>query len=152
VAALTWGPGCITVTPLSVLFICIGFLAVKRWRYKHCMQPCQLLYLHPPFKGDPRETQNLRRRNEIIPAKDSHARIRIKPLTWPAAMATVVHQRPPFKLAPSHAKCPGSGTEAIPSEHSDTRIKPLPLTNVHGRYMTVTPDGRLCPLGLGNGR
>jgi hypothetical protein len=32
----------------------------------------------PPFKGDPRTTQDLRRRTEIMPGQDSHTRI--KPL------------------------------------------------------------------------
>jgi hypothetical protein len=33
------------------------------------------------------------------------------------------------------------------AEDSDTRIKPLALTNGHGRYMTVTPERTLFPLG-----
>jgi hypothetical protein len=35
----------------------------------------------------------------------------------------------------------------MPGKDSDTRIKPLALTNDHGRYMTVTPEGKLASVG-----
>jgi hypothetical protein len=37
--------------------------------------------------------------------------------------------------------------EIIPGKRSDTRIKPLALTNGHDRYMAVTPERHLRPLG-----
>ena len=37
--------------------------------------------------------------------------------------------------------------EIIPGKDSDTRIKPLALTNGHGRYIAVTPERALVPVG-----
>ena len=37
--------------------------------------------------------------------------------------------------------------EVIPGKDSDTRIKSLALTNGHGRYMAVTPERTLLPVG-----
>ena len=48
-------------------------------------------YIHqpPPFKGEPNDTQDLRRRTEIIPVKDSHS---------PHQNRTVVFDEPPRPL------------------------------------------------------
>jgi hypothetical protein len=42
----------------------------------------------PPFKINPSTTQDLRRRTEIMPVKDSHTRIKPLPLAWPATAVT----------------------------------------------------------------
>jgi hypothetical protein len=60
-----------------------------------------MLYIYQPlsFKGDPRETQDLRRRTEIIPVKDPHTRI--KPLALASGHGryiTVTPERTPLSV------------------------------------------------------
>jgi hypothetical protein len=58
-----------------------------------------------------------------------------------------IYQPPSFKTGPSTTWDLRRRTEIIPVTDSHTRIKPLALTSGRGRYITVTPELTLFPLG-----
>jgi hypothetical protein len=83
----------------------MGLALIRLWYIFFVLVLCKIpqvvpKYQSPCFKGDHRAPQDLRRRTEIIPVKDSH-----------------------------------------------TRIKPSALASGHGRYITVTPERTLVPVG-----